>query len=196
MTVRRLLLMGFALLLGAASCTSEPPSDGALSTSFAAQLASSWHYAGAPQRVQVGIVASDANGLRLVTQGTVDVAFAYRGTDGAGAPENGPSATADYVPVPGTDASGEAPTITTGDRGVYEADDVTFDQGQTGSQGDPGVGEGVRGRSTGPGSHPGRRGAAVQRGERALIARAQSKRPSDLAWYPATPLVPIGHGVL
>ena len=58
----------------------------------------------------------------------MDVAFAYLGTDGTGAPEDGPSATADYVPVPGTDASGDAPTITTGDRGVYEAEDVTFDR--------------------------------------------------------------------
>jgi len=128
MTVRRLLLMGFALLLGTASCTSEPPSDGALSTSFAAQLASSWHYAGAPQRVQVGILASDSNGVRYVTQGSIRVAFAYIGADGSGAPEEGPSATADYVPVPGTGASGDAPTITSGDRGVYEAEGVTFDR--------------------------------------------------------------------
>jgi len=129
MTVRRLLPVCLALLLGGASCTSgSPPDDGGLDTTFAVQLASSWHYAGAPQRVQLGIVASDANGFRLVTQGTVEVAFAYLGTDGSGAPENGPSATADYVPVPGTDASGDAPTITTGDRGVYEAADVTFDR--------------------------------------------------------------------
>jgi hypothetical protein len=31
------------------------------------------------------------------------------------------------VPVPGTDASGDAPTITSAARGVYEAKDVTFD---------------------------------------------------------------------
>ena len=129
MTVRRLLPVCLALLLGVAACTSEPPpDDGGLDTSFAVQLASSWHYAGAPQRVQLGIVASDANGLRLVTQGTVDVAFAYLGTDGSGAPEDGPSATADYVPVPGTDASGDAPTIATGANGVYEAEGVTFDR--------------------------------------------------------------------
>ncbi len=129
MTVRRLLPVCLALLLCGAACTSEPPpDDGGLDTSFAVQLASSWHYAGAPQRVQLGIVASDANGIRLVTQGTVNVAFAYLGTDGSGAPEDGPSATADYVPVPGTDASGDAPTITSGERGVYEAADVTFDR--------------------------------------------------------------------
>jgi hypothetical protein len=128
MTARRLLVVTFALVLGSASCTSSPPSNGDLDTSFAAQLASSWHYAGAPQRVQIGIAASDANGLRFVTQGTVDVAFAYLGTDGAGEPEAGPTATADYVPVPGTDASGDAPTIISGARGVYEAEGVTFDR--------------------------------------------------------------------
>jgi hypothetical protein len=128
MTVRRLLLVSLALLLGASSCTSEPPSDGGLDTLFAAQLASSWHYSGAPQRVQVGIAASDANGIRYVTQGTIDVAFAYLGTDGSGAPEAGPTATADYVPVPGTDASGDTPTIISGARGVYEAEGVTFDR--------------------------------------------------------------------
>jgi hypothetical protein len=128
MTLRRLLLVGLTLLLGTASCTSEPPPDGGLDTSFAVQLASSWHYAGAPQRVQLGILASDANGFRYVTQGTVDVAFASLGADGSGAPEDGPSTTADYVPVPGTDASGDAPTITSGDRGVYEAEGVTFDR--------------------------------------------------------------------
>ena len=128
MTLRRLLLVGLTLLLGTASCTSEPPPDGGLDTSFAVQLASSWHYAGAPQRVQLGIVASDANGVRLVTQGAVDVAVRvprHRRLRRAGGRSH---ATADYVPVPGTDASGDAPTITSGDRGVYEAEDVTFDR--------------------------------------------------------------------
>jgi len=128
MTVRPFLSVCIAVLLGGASCTSEPPPDGGLDTTFAVQLASSWHYAGAPQRVQLGILASDENGLRPVTQGTVDVAFSYLGTDGSGAPEDGPSASADYVPVPGTDASGDAPTIASGANGVYEAEGVTFDR--------------------------------------------------------------------
>jgi len=128
MTRRHLLLPILALLIGAASCTSEPPSDGGLDTSFSAAMASSWHYAGAPQRVQIGIVASDSSGIRYVTQGTVDVEFAYLGADGSGTPEAGPTATADYVPVPGTEASGDAPTLTSGSRGVYEAEGVTFDR--------------------------------------------------------------------
>ena len=90
-------------------------------------MASTWHYAGAPQRVEVGIVASDANGLHFVTQGTLDIGFSYLGTDGSSEPASGTTATASYVPVPGTDASGDAPTITSGARGVYEAKDVTFD---------------------------------------------------------------------
>jgi hypothetical protein len=125
---RRLPLVIIALCIGATSCTSNPDPPSGLDTSFAAQLASSWHYSGAPQRVQVGIAASDANGVRAVTQGTIDIAFAYLGTDGSSAPEAGPSARADYVPVPGTNASGNTPTIVSGARGVYEAEGVTFDR--------------------------------------------------------------------
>jgi hypothetical protein len=129
MIARRLLLSMLVLATAAISCTS--PQEGSngldLDTSYAAQMASTWHYAGAPQRVQVGIAASDANGVRFVTQGAIDVAFAYLGEEG-GAPEEGPTATATYVPVPGTDASGDAPIVTSGSRGVYEAEDVTFDR--------------------------------------------------------------------
>jgi hypothetical protein len=125
---RRLLLSTLALATVVVSCTNEQNGPGGgLDTSYAAQMASTWHYAGAPQRVQVGIVASDANGIRVVTQGTVDLAFSYLGTDGSGQPAAGPTATADFVPVPGTDASGGTPTIIAGANGVYEAEDVTFD---------------------------------------------------------------------
>ncbi|HEX4941301.1 MAG TPA: hypothetical protein VFW51_02115, partial [Actinomycetota bacterium] len=109
MTVRRLSLATLALLLGAMSCTADPTDGSDVDTTFAAQMASTWHYAGAPQRIQVGIAASDSNGVRVVTQGRVDFAFAFLGIDGSSAPEAGPSATGEYVPVPGTDASGEAP---------------------------------------------------------------------------------------
>jgi len=116
------------LATATASCAAgDGPNSNGLDTSFAAQMASTWHYAGAPQRVQVGVIASDANGVRVVTQGTVDLAFSYLGTDGSGEPEPGPTATASFVPVPGTDASGSVPTITAGANGVYEAEDVTFD---------------------------------------------------------------------
>lgn len=125
---RRLPLAILALFVGMTSCTSDGNPDGDLSTTYSAAMASSWHYAGAPQRFQVGIRASDSNGIRFVTQGAIDITFAYLGADGSGAPEGGPTATADYVPVPGTDGSGDAPTVTSGPRGVYEAEGVTFDR--------------------------------------------------------------------
>ena len=68
-------------------------------------MASTWHYVGAPQRVQMGIVASDADGIRLVTQGTIDIAFAVSGRTAATSPAAGPTSTASFVPVPGTEAS-------------------------------------------------------------------------------------------
>lgn len=125
---RRLLLSILVLLTVSVSCTSGKGEDRRTDISFSAQMASTWHYAGAPQRVEVGIVASDANGLRFVTQGTLEIGFSYLGTDGSSQPRAGPTATASYVPVPGTAASGDAPTIASGTRGVYEAKDVTFDQ--------------------------------------------------------------------
>ena len=126
---RRLPLVILALCIGITSCTSDGENpDGGLTTSFSAAMASSWHYVGAPQRVQVGIRASDSNGIRFVTQGAIDISFAYLGADGSGAPGAGPTATADYVPVPGTEESGDAPTVTSGARGVYEAEGVTFDR--------------------------------------------------------------------
>ncbi len=126
---RRLLLSMLVLATAVASCASGGDgTSGRQDTSFAASMASTWHYAGAPQRVQIGIFADDADGRHLVTQGTIDLAFAYLGTDGGGEPAPGPTATARFVPVPGTEATGDTPTITSDARGVYEAEDVTFDQ--------------------------------------------------------------------
>jgi hypothetical protein len=126
---RHLLLSMLALATAVVSCaTGEEDPDLGVDTSYSAEMASTWHYAGAPQRIQVGVLASDANGLRVVTQGSVDLSFSYLGTDGGGEPSAGPTATASYVPVPGTDASGDAPAIVTGANGVYEAEDVTFDE--------------------------------------------------------------------
>jgi hypothetical protein len=124
MTVRRLLLAIVAFATIATACTSDGD-DGTLSTSYAAQMASTWHYAGAPQRVQIGILASDSDGLRPVTQGTIKLSFSLLGS---GDPVAGPTATATFVPVPGTQTTGDAPTLVAGANGVYEADDVTFDR--------------------------------------------------------------------
>ena len=94
---------------GMAGATRRPRTRG-LDTTFGAQMASTWHYVGAPQRVQIGVFANDAQGLRTVTQG--DVAFSFLGE---GDPVPGPTATA-FVPVPGSTAEGDTPTITAGGR--------------------------------------------------------------------------------
>jgi hypothetical protein len=129
MTRRSLSFAIVCVSLTAASCASGPndPGGSSLGRTFAAQMASTWHFAGAPQRVQVGILVSDDDGTHVVTQGTIEVAFSFLG-DGGAAPEQGPTATATYLPVPGTDGSGDAPTVAAGANGVYEAEDVTFDQ--------------------------------------------------------------------
>jgi hypothetical protein len=127
MTRRRLLLGVLALATVAAACNAGG-NGAAPDTTFAAEMASSWHYPGAPQRVQVGILGSDANGVRFVTQGSIELRFAYLGPDGSATAEPGPTATATFVPVPGTKASGSMPTLTGGTRGVYQAEDVTFDR--------------------------------------------------------------------
>ncbi len=124
MIARRLLLVVLVLTTAAACTSPENGSNGGLNTSYAAQMASSWHYVDAPQRVQVGVLASDANGVRVVTQGTIGISFTAQdgGDDAPDAPM-----TASFVPVPGTEASGDAPTIVSGANGVYEAEDVIFD---------------------------------------------------------------------
>ena len=126
MSPRRVLFAALTVAIAATSCTSDEPPPTGLNTSFSAAMASSWHYVGAPQRVQVGILASDTDGIRPVTQGTVDISFGAL-DDGSGEPVAGPSMTATFVPVPGTDASGDVPAIVQGANGVYEVEDVTFD---------------------------------------------------------------------
>jgi hypothetical protein len=116
-----------AAALANAACTTSNGSDTDLATRFAAGMASSWHWVGNPQRVEVGIFASDADGQHVVSGGTIDFAFSYLGADGSADPAPGPSATARYVPVPGTTPGGDQPAIVTGARGIYEADDVVFD---------------------------------------------------------------------
>ena len=118
-------LASVVLAAGAAACGGSPDPNPSLDTTFGAQMASTWHFAGAPQRVQIGIFANDAEGLRPVTQGSIDLAFSFLGDGGTGP---GPSTTATFVPVPGTAADGDAPTIVSGASGVYEAEDVTFDR--------------------------------------------------------------------
>jgi hypothetical protein len=125
----RLLVPLAAVAFATAACTGGTSGNSpiGLDTTFSAQLASSWHWAGDPQRVQVGVLGSDANGVHFVSGGSVDLAFSFLGADGGGDPQPGPSTTATYVPVPGTEPAGDSPGIVTGARGVYQGEDLVFD---------------------------------------------------------------------
>jgi hypothetical protein len=116
-----------------ASCTSGDdgmgePSPTRPGAQLAVAMATSDHYVGAPQRISVGLILPDQ---RLVSFGSVDVTFSYVGTAAEPLePQPGPSAVAVYVPTPGTaDAtSGATATLPSEARGVYQAEDVTFDR--------------------------------------------------------------------
>ncbi len=125
-----LLVLG-ALTLAACSSGGDGTPQ-ATSTQQVAQMAvamaTSDHYAGTPQRVSVGLILPDQ---RLVSFGSVDLAFSYVGTaEQPVAPQPGPTAVAVYLPTPGTpdEASGPAITMPSEARGVYQAEDVSFDQ--------------------------------------------------------------------
>ena len=121
-------VLSILFVLTAAACTGSPEDGGdPLGASFSAQMASSWHWVQDPQRVQLGIFASDGEGVRVVTGGTIELSFEYLGTDGSEDPVAGPSATADFILVPGSGATGDLPTASAGN-GVYEAEEVMFDQ--------------------------------------------------------------------
>ena len=130
--MRRTLMLTLCLGLLAGACTSggDPsPSPSGTGPSFNGEVASADLYVDAPQRFLIGLLAGDANGVRYVSYGSVKLAFAFLG-DGSAAPAAGPTATATYVGAPGTNTDGTAPTLTQPSeaRGVYQAEDVTFDQ--------------------------------------------------------------------
>jgi hypothetical protein len=127
-------LLVAVVVLALAACGDEAsPSDGTSTSSagsldpssFAAEVATTDLFVGAPQRVQVGLFASDpTQGILLVTGGTVTVRLSP-GEGGVGTPVEG---TATYVAAPGT-PEGDAPALTAPSeaRGVYQLSDVTFD---------------------------------------------------------------------
>jgi hypothetical protein len=127
--------LAFVLVLSAlaAACTSDGGPDqsptGATGGALAAGMASSDLYVGAPQRVAIGLQAGDGH---LVTFGSVDFVFFYVGTaqDPVDPPEPGPRAVAVYLPTPGTADEPGGPTLSLPSeaRGVYQAEDVTFDR--------------------------------------------------------------------
>ncbi len=133
----RLGAAALVLALLAASCggRAEPgpggsgPAPSPVGSGIVAIVASTDLYAGAPQRVSVGLVANDN---RLVSYGTASFSFEYLGPVGEpGEPQPGPSATAVFVPTYGAEGpGGDRPRITDPSeaRGVYEASGVTFDR--------------------------------------------------------------------
>jgi hypothetical protein len=129
--MRKTPFLVVALSLLAAACTSdevEPPTGPSGNAQVVAIPASSDLYAGAPQRVSFGLVRHDN---KLISFGEADVSFSYVGTAAEPTePEPGPSATATFVPTYGTPDGSGGPAITSPNegRGVYEADDVTFDR--------------------------------------------------------------------
>jgi hypothetical protein len=120
-------LLSILFVLTTAACTASPGDDDGLGANFSAQMASSWHWVQDPQRVQVGIFGSDGEGVRVVTGGTIDLSFEYLGVDGSAEPVAGPATTGDFIPVPGSEPASELPTLSAGN-GVYEAEEVVFDQ--------------------------------------------------------------------
>ncbi len=113
-----------------AGCSSSSAGDGSPSGAgrMQAEMATTDIYVNAPQRVAVGLIFANGN---LVTFGSVGFAFSYLGTSQQPiAPQAGPKATAAYIPTPGTPPGTDSgPTITDPStaRGVYEAENVTFD---------------------------------------------------------------------
>jgi hypothetical protein len=113
-----------------AGCTSSSAGDGRPGSSgrMQAEMATTDIYVNAPQRVAVGLIFADG---RLVTFGSVDLSFSYLGTtQDPIAPQAGPEAIAAYIPTPGTPrGTGSGPAITDPStaRGVYEAENLTFD---------------------------------------------------------------------
>src|SRR5204863_4982390 len=94
-------------------------------TTYAATVASSDLYVGAPQRVQVGIFnQTQSEGTQLVTSGSIQLML--KPTEGSASPTSG---SASYVPAPGTGGQDSGtPSLTAPDvaRGVYQLENVTF----------------------------------------------------------------------
>jgi hypothetical protein len=127
MTRPRLPLALLGLILVGSGCNGDGDPTPPVDVSYSAAMASSWHWVGDPQRVEIGLLGSSGEGAQVVTGGTVGLAFDYLGADGSGEDVAGPTATADFIPVPGSSPAGDTPTLGAGN-GVYEADGVVFDQ--------------------------------------------------------------------
>ena len=129
MTHRRLC----AALAAAAVLLSACSSGGSSSDTegFSAQVASYDLSVGRDQRVIAGLLVD--GGAKLVSFGSMDFAFAYRGTTDKplDRPKDGPRASAAFRPIPGQRLSGDAGPARIVDSsegiGIYAADAVRFD---------------------------------------------------------------------
>jgi hypothetical protein len=136
MRSRRASIVGVVLALaligtacGKGSSGSGDSTSGA--SSFAAEVANTDLWAGAPQRFEIGIFQSTSSaGVKLVTFGQVGLAFAYLGVDGKQPATPGAQATGTYLPAPTTATSQGGPALSDPStaRGVYQAENVMFDQ--------------------------------------------------------------------
>jgi hypothetical protein len=131
-TLAALVILG---LIGTA-CGSDPevvdtsPPQGETGpdpATFAAEVASIDLWAGDPQHVQIGVFsATETAGIQLVTGGTLQITFGPFGEEAPGS-----AVEARYLPAPGTAGDASSPLgLTSPDtaRGVYQADDVVFDE--------------------------------------------------------------------
>ena len=124
-----------AALLSACGSDAGSSSAGGASTGgangFSVQVASYDLSVGRDQRVIAGVLVD--GGAKLVGFGSMDFAFAYRGTKDKpnDRPENGPRARAAFRPIPGQRPTGDvdAARVVDGSEGigVYAADAVRFD---------------------------------------------------------------------
>src|SRR3954454_5086993 len=114
----------------AVSCTGHDASPSLFRTQqIQAFFASYEVLAGEPNRIEVGLMRADQ---RFLSYGTVEFRFSFLGTqDNPSTPQSGPTTTATFLPVPGTQVSSQTrPTFTlpTVARGVYEAQNVMLDK--------------------------------------------------------------------
>ena len=130
--------LGLVLVLSATACASDAddataddkrPEDD--TTELVAQVASYELVADRDQRFIVGMFSDDDG---VVSFGTAQLAFDYLGTesDPLDEPRSGPSATATFLPIPGSpetsDGAGARFTSPSEARGVYGVESVLFDE--------------------------------------------------------------------
>lgn len=130
MRATRLLAILAAFAVAATACgdgggEGDGPSPDGPSIQLAAQVASYDLAAGEPSRFIVGLFTQENE---AVTGGTIDLRFSYIGSGGQ-TPEPAGSATASFLPIPGSEVDHEHPEAGPAAEGVgvYAASDTVFD---------------------------------------------------------------------